>query len=323
VIQKHRTELIRRSKIKQIGVGYKISDGRITDKIGVVVFVTKKPSEKQLRAQQIEPIPKRIDGIVTDVIEVPGGFKPRSPDDKRYRPFRGGVATINVRSSGTGTLGIVLRRVGSSSKLYALTNNHVGANEDVKGMLPPAAKKGDAWIQPGAHGNGKVPQDLIAKLYKWNRLKPSAPNAVNHYDVAVGEIVPASIQDAKPYEILNIGKVEGMDDIRLNDKVMKRGRTTRKTIGRVIAVMQSVQVEYNGYPCDFEGQVAIVGDPPSKPFSLAGDSGSLVVSKEKNSSNNAYEARALLFAGGQSSEGIDITIASPIKKVAKDFKLEF
>ena len=323
VIEKHHKRLIKMSKVKQMGVGFKITDGQITNTVGLVVFVTKKPTDEQLRTQQIEPLPKQIDGVVTDVVEIPGGFRPRGPDDARYRPFSGGVAMINPRTPGTGTLGLVLRKVGKkSSKLYGLTNNHIGANEDVKGMSPPAAKKGDSWVQPGAHGGGKAPKDVIAKLYKWNRLIPSAPGMVNHYDVSVGEIVHDSLPHAKPYEIMDIGAVKGMDDINLGDKVMKRGRTTLDTTGRVIAVMQSVQVEYSGYPCDFAGQVAIAGDSPSSPFSLPGDSGSLIVSANVDN-EGAHKAKALLFAGGESSDGIDITIASLIRRVAKDFRLKF
>jgi hypothetical protein len=200
-----------------------------------------------------------------------------------------------------------------------------GANEDVKGLVPPAAKKGDYWIQPGAHGGGKVPQDVIAELQKWNKLIPSAPGKFNYYDVSIGEIVKESMPDAKAYEVMEIGPVKGMEDINLGDKVMKRGRTTLKTIGVVSAFIpppQVVTIEYNGYPCDFTDQVIIVGDPQTNAFSQPGDSGSVIVSSDLDSQTNAYPAKALLFAGGESSDGIDYTIASPIKRIAKDFQLK-
>ena len=308
-----------------MGVGYKIKDGRLTDTVGIVMFVTKKPSNEMLPRQQIEPVPKEIEGITTDIIEIPGGFRPRA-DDSRHRPFSGGVAMIHYKTPGTGTLGLIVQRTkGPSKKLYGLTNNHVGANEDVKDLNPPPAKRKDSWIQPGAHGGGRAPKDVIAGLYMWNKLIPSAPGSINYYDAAIGMIINNSLPDAKAYEMMDVGKVKGMEDNNLGDKVMKRGRTTLKTIGMVYALIpppQTIQVPYRGYPCDFTDQVVIVGDPPSEPFSLPGDSGSVIVSTNKDSTGS-HKAKALLFAGGEGSDGIDYTIASPIKKVAKDFNLKF
>jgi hypothetical protein len=59
-------------------------------------------------------------------------------DDSRYRPIEGGIATIRHPSQYVGTLGLIIRK---RNKLYGITNNHVGANEDVLGTRPPAAKK--------------------------------------------------------------------------------------------------------------------------------------------------------------------------------------
>ncbi len=324
VLEKHRSKLISKHKVKQMGVGYKVKDGKMMkDTVGISIFVTKKPGIEALRQQQIEPVPKDIEGIPTDIVEIPGGFRPRGgPDDSRQRPFSGGVATINSKVPATGTLGLIVKKTTNASKLYGLTNNHVGANEDVKGLVPAAAKKGEFWIQPGAHGGGKVPQDVIAKLQKWNKLLPSAPGKVNYYDVSIGEIVKESIPAAKAYEIMEIGPVKGMEDINLGDKVMKRGRTTLKTVGSVSALMQVVQINYSEHPCDFTEQVIITGDPQTNAFSQPGDSGSVIVSAEMDSQTNAYPAKALLYAGGESSEGIDYTIASPIKRIAKDFQLK-
>lgn len=336
VIRKHRTKLVSDSKAKQIGVGFKFRNGQMTDTVGIVVFVLKKHKETELHAQQIEPIAKEIEGIQTDVIEIPGGFRLRrsAPDDSKHRPISGGVAAINFKERGTGTLGLIVKRRGrsgsgrgrggSSPKLYALTNNHVGANEDVQGLSPPAAKKGDYWIHPGAHGGGTVPADVIAKLYTWNRMKPTAPGVVNYYDVAVGELIKkrSSVAEASPYEVMDIGPVKGMKEPVLGQKVIKRGRTTLKRNGIVAVLFQDAEVEYNGFPCSFADQIIIVGDPQTTPFSQAGDSGSVVVAAEEDPPTNAHKAIALLFAGGTGSNGIDFTVASPIRRIAKDFGLK-
>ena len=114
---------------------------------------------------------------------------------------------------------------------------------------------------------------------------------------------------------------KGTSEINLGDKVIKYGRTTLKTIGRVTAVAVQTTVDYQGIPCDFDNQVVITGIPESVPFSLPGDSGSLIVSSEKDETTKAYAAKALLFAGGPSDDGIDHTIASPIKRIVSDFNL--
>lgn len=315
IIQKRRSELVYDYRIRQTAVGYKIKDGRLTDEIGIIAFVSKKQDESKLRSLQIEPIPKHIEGVVTDVQTV--RFFPRMADDSRYRPIDGGIATIRHPSKYVGTLGLIIRK---ANKLYGITNNHVGANEDVLGMRPPAAKKGDPWVQPST---GSVPRDLIARLYKWNRLKPQSPGNVNYYDFAIGEIVNPGLAGAKPNEIKDIGLVKGIEDINLGDKVMKRGRTTLKTTGRVVAVSARVYVPYQGYNCDFTDQVIIIGDPdPTVPFSLGGDSGSCIVSSEPHGRRNEHKAKALLFAGGENEEtGFDETVASPIRKITRDFRL--
>jgi len=316
IADKHRSELVSNYRVRQLAVGYKIKDGKITDEVGIILFVSKKQEESKLRSLQVQPVPKHIEGVVTDV--QPIRFFPRvAPDDRKYRPIEGGIATFRHPSEYVGTLGLIIRK---GTKLYGITNNHVGANEDVLGMSPAAAKRGDPWVQPSS---GSVPRDLIARLYRWNRFKPQGPGNVNYYDFAMGEIVSPGLAGAKHNEIREIGSVKGIEDINLGDKVMKRGRTTLKTSGRVVAVDARVYIPYQGYNCDFEKQVIIIGDPdPSTPFSLKGDSGSIIVSSEPNSRTGAYKGKALLFAGGENEEtGYDETVGSPIRKIVRDFAL--
>ena len=80
----------------------------------------------------------------------------------------------------------------------------------------------------------------------------------------MGEIVKPGLAGARSNEIKDVGLVRGIEDIDLGDKVIKRGRTTLKTTGKVIAVHARVYVPYQGINCDFEGQVTIIGDPDRK-----------------------------------------------------------
>lgn len=323
LIKKHRRKLVHQHKIKKSGLGFKIKNREITDEISLIAYVRYKPSINTLVQNNIAPLPKEIDGLKTDCVEIPTGFMTRIirlldtsviPDDGRYRPISGGEAMIMAGVPASGTLGVIVK---SNNKLYGITNNHVGANEDVDGQ-PPTAQEGNDWIQPGAHGNGQDPQDAFAKLFKWNRLKPQGTGE-NNYDFSMGTILTAT--EVQSYNIKEIGRVKGIEDIELGQTVMKYGRTTRKTLGRVTSVGVQTDVSYGeqSIPCDFVDQVDIVGEPdPGIPFSLPGDSGSAIVSTD----GPPYKWKALLFAGGPDSSNIDHTIASPIQQLVTDFDLE-
>lgn len=324
LVKKNHTQLVSNHKVKKFGVGFKSIDGRLTDEISLIVYVRSKQNLSTLRQNNVTPIPKEIDGIKTDVKALPLGVNLQvlrmletvtAPDDGRYRPIIGGEAMIMAGVPATGTLGAVVE---SNGELYGITNNHVGANEDLEGQTP-TAEEGNNWIQPGAHGGGQDPQDAFANLSKWNRIKPQALGQDNYYDFSMGRIT--TTDKVRPYEIKEIGKVEGIEDIELGDIVMKYGRTTRKTVGRVIAVgVGHIDIGYGEQPlmCDFTDLVDIVGKDITEPFSLAGDSGSLIVSTD----SAPYKAKALLFAGGPDEHNINHTFASPIKRIASDFNLD-
>jgi hypothetical protein len=39
VIQKSKSDLINRHRVRRTGIGYKIKDGKITDDVGIVIYV--------------------------------------------------------------------------------------------------------------------------------------------------------------------------------------------------------------------------------------------------------------------------------------------
>ncbi|MEM4211143.1 MAG: hypothetical protein QXS72_07970 [Candidatus Caldarchaeum sp.] len=338
VVRKHRKEWMNRYNAIAIGRGLKIKNNQITDIESIVFFVPKKYDAEVLKTLKIEIIPKELEGYPTDVVEVPEGFKIRSaaPDDRRYRPITGGIACINAKERGTGTLAII------NSKGELLSNNHVlamGSNEKCS-----PASRGDPIIQPGAHGGGRVPDDVVAELDRWGVLKVSGmaenpckvgsglaktlsllPKGLgrrgvfkyvysleyNRIDAAVATATSeyvANVIRISPEDTLTIDGVE--TERAVGEPRAKRGRTTGYTTGKIYAL--DVTVPVSGYACNstayFENQVAIVGDSGS--FSKPGDSGSLVFKHG--------HATELLFAGGETSNGIDITIASPIEYVISE-----
>lgn len=77
MLEKNRDKIRNKYSVKQMGVGYKIEGGKITDKIAIIFYVDKKIREDKLASKGITPLPKEIEGIPTDVVEISGGFKLR------------------------------------------------------------------------------------------------------------------------------------------------------------------------------------------------------------------------------------------------------
>jgi hypothetical protein len=329
VVKKNMKEIEPLYHVKQFGIGRKITRGKVVkDEICLKFYVRYKAQPNELKAMGVEAIPPEMYGIKTDVYALPTGFSKRImylqatlPDDALHRPYPGGVATINANAFpiGTGTLGLIVRKKSgdTSGNLYGITNNHVGARESTTVNI--TAQKGDPWIQPGAHGNGQDPRDKIATLSEWGDMIPGG-SGVNYYDFALGEITSESKREAKANEIMEIGRVEGTADVTLGDRVIKRGRTTRKRIGEVITVgLGNIQIPYQegAAVCNFEDQIEVIGVPQTKEFSLGGDSGSIVCTE-----SIPHRVVGLLFAGGTDPSGTDVTIYSPIQRIADEYNLE-
>ncbi|TMI29553.1 hypothetical protein E6H29_11140 [Candidatus Bathyarchaeota archaeon] len=150
VVQDSRYRIFHECNLRQVTVGFKLRSGKITSDLGIVAFTQAKLSRNQLNDRRILPLEDSVKGVLTDVVEVPGGFYPRSerkvrlPEDSlsetlttpttppagfgrsanfgRQRPFKGGDAGIHFAVSGSGTFAIV------NKDSEILTNNHVGAN---------------------------------------------------------------------------------------------------------------------------------------------------------------------------------------------------
>lgn len=324
---------MRKHHAHAIGIGYKYVKGKRTDKIAIVFYVYRKRPIKQLQKLGIEPVPQTLFDVPTDVIEVREGFKIRS-ERERHRPFSGGVSGIALKEGkAAGTLGIVNR------KGEFLSNNHVIACESL--TTNRTAEKGQKIIQP-ATLDGGTENDIIGELDRWIDLKPigagTCPLASatvktlnflakllhrrgrfmyyaledNYIDGAVGQAYDGLWQPG----IMGLGEIKyAIDQPRLGEKVVKIGRTTGLTRGIVTAINVSVNVGgYQGlYTCHFVDQIAIEGIKGN--FSSAGDSGSAIVTQSE-----PHTLVGLLFAGGMSYTGKDITLASPYKFIKNQLR---
>lgn len=77
ILKKHSKEIQEKYSVNQIGIGYKVDKGKMTDKVAIICYVPKKKSKKELDLEGISQIPEEIDGIPTDIVEIPSGFMQR------------------------------------------------------------------------------------------------------------------------------------------------------------------------------------------------------------------------------------------------------
>ncbi len=214
-------------------------------------------------------------------------------------------ASIGHHLVTAGTLGAFVRR--RDGTVLILSNNHVLANEN-------DARRGDAVIQPGHDDGGRRPRHVVASLSDFVRLRVDRSNALDAAIAAVDEEVDVDISLLR-----GLGTLKGLGPEVLDrgDRVAKVGRTTGVTRGRVTAFeIDDLTVEYDLGDAQFDGQIEIesTGDGP---FSLGGDSGSLIV-------DGGREAVGLLFSGSDQGgrQGLGLTYANPIHDVLRQFKVE-
>jgi hypothetical protein len=277
-----------------VGIGEKLTDGKQTGTLAVKFLVRMKYAESDLETKSV--LPKKIDGLPTDVEEV-GTFRrlpaagvararhphggPMPNPRTKIRPAQPGCSIgfqdPNNQFVMAGTFGAVVKDNGG---LYVLSNNHVLADENRLQIGAPI-------FQPGLLDGGNPATDQIAALTKFITLQAGQPNKV---DCAIAKAIK---QNLISKDILYIGAPQGIEDAAIDIAVHKFGRTTGYTVGQVTSIDTDVTVQYDIGNLTFTGQIIIVG-AGGNPFSNAGDSGSLILQRGTN------KAVGLLFAGSSS-----------------------
>jgi len=267
------------------------------------------------RHSGLSGIPKSLDGIPVTV-RVTGLFIAYADStDRLTRPVSIGVSTGHPAIT-AGTIGA--RVTDEAGNVYALSNNHVYANQN-------NADIGDSILQPGTFDGGSDPDDKIGELFAFEAIDFSIFGS-NVIDAAIAnttidELGRATLpQDYRMPNAAIFGDSDEdgfFDDINvlLQLPVKKFGRTTGLTHGLVseINVTSAVCYEYCSQPllsklAWFENQIAIVGTG-AEPFSAGGDSGSLIITDDPDKN-----PVALLFAGSES-----MTLANRIDLVLNRF----
>lgn len=199
------------------------------------------------------------------------------------------------------TAGTIGARVTDGTFVYALSNNHVYANEN-------NAPVGDNVLQPGVYDGGVDPADAIGTLSAFVPIDFS--NSANTVDAAIALSSTDLLDNTTPCDGYGLPRAATASP-RINEKVKKYGRTTGLTTGQIYAINATVNVGYATGTAHFVNQIVITPGT----FSDGGDSGSLVVVAGKGKTKgDDRKAVGLLFAGS-----LSVTIANPIDDVLEAF----
>jgi hypothetical protein len=301
-----------------LGMGIKWSGGRPTGEPALVVLVTHKLEESQLRAA--DKVPAKLKDMQTDVLSigypVAGGGQPLIASTqlaKRSRPAKGGysIGHVNI-TAGTiatcvydilpgGGVSPPSHGIGIPGKYYILSNNHVLANSN-------NANPGDMCLQPGPFDGGVNPDDRVATLSRWIPIYFDPPMPRQQHRNLVDAAIAEADFDVLNREIHWTGRVRGWrrkTDVRVGTLVQKTGRTTHYTVGRITAVNATIDVGFSG------GRVArFIDQIVTTNMSAGGDSGSLVMTLDN-------VAVGLLFAGSSVA-----TIVNQIENVRSLLRVE-
>ena len=273
------SKLLPLTNVQGVGIGYKQVKGKETQELCIVVYVDEKLPKTKLVEDDI--IPKEIDmptdtdtiKVLTDVQAV--GHIEALAFTARIRPAKPGYSIGHYKIS-AGTFGCLVRDVCPPCNTHILSNNHVLANSN-------AAKIGDPILQPGRHDGGKVRADVIARL---SRFIPILFGSKRQYNLVDAALARPTDQRNVIASVVGLGIPKGTVEATLGMDVVKSGRTTQTTAGKVTGIDATVAVGYGASgTAYFRNQIITTN------MSKGGDSGSLLMSRADK------KATGLLFAG--------------------------
>jgi len=280
VLESVREEWLGREGVTAIDLGFKWSQGQMTDQLAVRVHVVKKKREIELSAGEL--FPKELQGIPVDVIEAsyaPQALVSSRPETaiegrgRRFEVVPIGVS-IGCRYSTAGTLGAKVVDRNSGQEMI-LSNWHVlVGRHSAEPDLP-------AW-QPGWVDGGTNESNTIARLTR---------SVLGPYDAAVARLtgdreVTSRTLEGRP--------IEESSEPRLGMQVWKSGRSSGYTEGFVDGIKMTVPLDYGAAGVHVLQKVLRIVPLPSGRYpeiSIGGDSGSVWVDEASG------KAVGLHFAG--------------------------
>jgi hypothetical protein len=278
--------------VHHVANGLKVRKGRVTNELGICVFVREKRPESDI--PPAERIPREIGGIVTDVDVVRrGAFL---ANNTRYRNVKGGIQISNNIASvlkqgdpptiGWGTYGCTAT-LSSDNSIVLLTAAHV--------LLDHGGASGDWVYQPAADNVPTDPRVTPTRLDEdRNRIARIVhAEMTDKVDASVARLDLSSCCRCcgldYDNEILGLSVNQIPPSDKIVDKraavagttVFKVGAATNRTVGLVrLENAPNFPLVFLGDDYNFVGQIQIKSDDPAEPFAEGGDSGSVVVDED-------------------------------------------
>jgi hypothetical protein len=312
--------LLARAGVHAVGVGAKIANGERTQEPAVIVYVEQKKPLDEIAPADL--VPSEIDGVKTDVIEMPIPtvlqrpgqlFGANREDTSQYRPVRGGTQIARAGASGVGTLGCLMTVGGDPNTVIALTNHHVIYDEDCSAT----ANHEEAGQPDGSTSSCGCCGDIIGKVL----------DAQCDADV---DIALVKLDGGVKWlgEVQEIGVVTGAHALAAADvapantfQVVKRGRTSGFTGGTIQAwdTSGSINKHDGSLHRNYDHVMVITPNPdPASPgtgtdFSLPGDSGSAIL-------DTGGKVVGILFGGSSATATASgSALAFPIQTLVDKF----
>lgn len=278
--------------VNLIGIGHPEHHGQMAEnELAIRIHVKEKLSGMALEfaaeAGYTQPIPSEIDGFPTDVLQgtyhlhqsrVWGGWwQPVTRDARAFlaNPMRGGISISSEYQMSYGTLGgKVYDRVTGNEMV--LSNWHVLAADW-------SARRGQLIYQPGRLDGG-------ASAHAFAYLTRDAMGV--NLDAAVATLTG---NRQLINEQLELGPVTGVGNWQLGLPVVKSGRGSRVTHGRIVEIKSTARMRY-GYLERIIREVMIIDPLYGAEVSKSGDSGAWWLNEASR------EAIGLHFAGSDMPE---------------------
>lgn len=234
----------------------KLAEKEFVRKIPEVIGVSAHHSKPVLRiyvekldSSVLKELPKMFLGYEVQVIEV-GKVRTLINRRARHRPLFPGIS-IGSEIITAGTLSQIC--IDNTTQEYCLlSNRHVFWGDE-----------GTRVLQPGSYDGGKVPDDTVGYILRYEEIKPDG----NLIDAAISSLeVKATNRDPKLGQPMDIGEVEE------GEIVFKVGRTTGLTRAKVLDTSAVIKV------CGYQnvGEAIFNDVIITTVFSAGGDSGSPV-----------------------------------------------
>lgn len=311
--------------ITGVGVGFRRRGGKTTDEPVVTVMVKKKRRSSLISRRRLIPATIEVDGAVcaTDVVQAQAVLMsaddtvPRIPDMVRPLQFGCGVSNASDARPDAGTLGAFVKD-NTDGSINILSANHVLADNNTAPSRDPvyqpaslddssnyrvATLKRFVPIVGGATAVDAAMAEVnsgVRILGSYGGVELSAPTENR---LATGMIVAGdgfgnvwltrmSTTLAQLDATLLPDRVPGANvestPPALYSKLEKVGRTTGKTVGRVLGTGQSVDVDVPG-----QGIVTYTDLIWTQWLGWFGDSGSMVIRRDRGGQGDALDGDEL------------------------------